>query len=222
MARVKQAAAGRAGGQAVGQGGGRANQRARTRKDLLTAAARLLKSGRSPDMDEVAMEAGVSRATAYRYFPTVEALLAEAPVDRAVPESAAFFEGDTSTDPVERALRAEAAMHEVVYANAAQLRLMLAASVTRVLDGERGVPLRQNRRTPLIEAALEPVRAKLGRETYRQLCAALALVFGTESMIVLTDVLGMPEPAARKVKAWAVEMLVEGALREAASRRRGG
>src|SRR4051812_26045566 len=115
----------------VAPGDGRANQRLRTRKDLLAAAARLLKAGHSPDMDAVAREAMVSRATAYRYFPSVEALLVEAPLDGAVPDPDAVFTGDASTDPADRADRAEAAMHEMVYRNAAQLRVMLAASLTR-------------------------------------------------------------------------------------------
>ena len=51
---------------------GRPNQRSRTRKDLLDAASRLLKQGRRPTLEEVAEEARVSRATAYRYFPSVE------------------------------------------------------------------------------------------------------------------------------------------------------
>ena len=42
---------------------GRSNQRRRTRKDLLAAAARLLKRGGTPAMDEIAEEAAVSRAT---------------------------------------------------------------------------------------------------------------------------------------------------------------
>src|SRR6187549_3792259 len=86
---------------------GRPNQRHRTRKDLLAAAARLLKRGRPPDMDEVAQEAMVSRATAYRYFPSIEALLVEAPVDGAVPDPDAIFAADPSTDPADRLDRAE-------------------------------------------------------------------------------------------------------------------
>ena len=65
------------------EGGGRANQRRRTRKDLLQAAARLIKEGRPPTLEEVAEAALVSRATAYRYFPNIDALLAEATLDMA-------------------------------------------------------------------------------------------------------------------------------------------
>ncbi len=59
----------------------RTNQRYRARKDLIAAAAQLMKGGRKPTLEEVAEAAFVSRATAYRYFPNIEALLVEALVD---------------------------------------------------------------------------------------------------------------------------------------------
>ena len=62
---------------------GRPNQKRRTRKDLLEAAARLMRQGRTPDLEEIAAEALVSRATAYRYFPSQAAML-QAVVDEAL------------------------------------------------------------------------------------------------------------------------------------------
>lgn len=199
---------------------GRPNQRHRTRKDLLAAAGRLLKAGRTPDMDDVAREAMVSRATAYRYFASVEALLVEAPLDGETP-GPALFDGDSSTDPAARIDRAEAALHDVVYRNEPALRAMLAASVARAVSGggADGVPLRQNRRTPLIEAALAPARGRLTPAAYDRLCAALAMVFGTESMIVFRDVLGIDARTARKVKSWAARALVRAALEGSEPRR---
>jgi AcrR family transcriptional regulator len=197
----------------------RNNQRHRTRKDLLAAAARLLKQGRTPDMDAVAAEAMVSRATAYRYFPNIEALLIEAPLENAVPNPEQIFPpADTSTDAADRIDRAEAALHEACYRNEAQLRLMLAASLERTARDPRrnGVPIRQNRRTALIEAALAPARGSLSSAAYARLCAALALIFGTESMIVFQDVLGLDEKSARKVKSWAARALVSAAMSEPA------
>ncbi len=195
----------------------RSNQRHRTRKELLAAAARLMKQGGAPDMDEIAAEAMVSRATAYRYFPSMESLLVEAPLDGLIPRVEDVFPAsDTSTDPVERAARAEAALHQASYRNESQLRLMLAASLERVAI-ERphdDVPVRQNRRTPLIEAALAPARRKMSKATHARLCAALAVFCGPESMIVFQDVLGIDERAAQKVKTWAVRELVTAALRE--------
>ena len=48
---------------------------------------------------------------------------------------------------------------------------------------------------------------------------ALALIFGTESMIVFSDVLGLDEKAARKVKSWAARALVRAAANESRGRR---
>ena len=45
----------------------------------------------SPTLNEIAEEGLVSRATAYRHFPGVEALLLEASLDVAFPEAQALF-----------------------------------------------------------------------------------------------------------------------------------
>ena len=194
----------------------RTNQRYRTRKDLIAAAARLMRSGRKPSLEEVAEAALVSRATAYRYFPSIEALLVEATVDIAVPDGEAVFADDPLEDPEERVDKAEAALHRIVFENEAAIRLMLAASLTRAAAGpvDETVPLRQNRRTPLIETALAPARRRFKKDSYDRLRAALAMIFGSESMIVFRDVLGFDETTAREVKSWAARALVRAALEE--------
>jgi AcrR family transcriptional regulator len=192
---------------------GRDNQRHRTRKDLLRAAAKLLEGGRTPTMDEVAAEAMVSRATAYRYFPTVEALLVEAPLDGEVADPQTLFAEDASVDPVERLDRAEASLHRMTYQNEAQLRVMLAHALQAGASAQvSGAPVRQNRRQALIEAALAPARARFDDASYENLTAALSLVFGTESMIVFRDVQRLTPERAREVKSWAIRALVEAAL----------
>jgi AcrR family transcriptional regulator len=195
----------------------RSNQQLRTRKDLLLAAARLLKAGRKPSMDEVAEEALVSRATAYRYFPSIESLLLEAPLDTVTPEPQALFAEKPALSPEERVDLAEEALHNMIYANEAQLRLLLAYALNAdPVDGKAGsLPHRQNRRTPLIHEALAPVRDTLDAADYERLCAALALIFGPESMVVFRDVLELDATQARAVKSWAVRALVRAALAEA-------
>jgi AcrR family transcriptional regulator len=195
---------------------GRANQRLRTRKELLVAAARLLDEGRTPTMDEVAEAALVSRATAYRYFPTLESLLAEAPLQGEAPDPERLFATDVSTDPEARIEAANAAMHRMAWRNAPQLRLMLASILAAHAKADSRAPKRQNRRTPLIEAALEPVRDRLDPVDFRRLCRALALIVGTESMIVCADILNLNERSARDVTQWAARALVRQALAEAA------
>lgn len=187
------------------------NRELRTRKDLLRAASLLMKQGRRPSMEEVAAEALVSRATAYRHFANVDALLVEAPVDEAVVDPAALFADDASTDAEARIDRAEAFMHDVVYRNEAQLRIMLANSMVRDPDDDT-LPRRQNRRLPLIETALAPARPRMRKADYDRLCAALSLLFGPEAMIVFRDVLRIDAKRARAVKSWAARALVRAAL----------
>ena len=194
---------------------GRVNQRRRTRKDLLEAAARLTAAGRKPTLEDVAEEAMVSRATAYRYFPGVDALLLEAALDVAVPDPKALFEGETSDDPVARLEIVDSVMSEMMAANEASLRTMLIHSLERRLEGAAAEALaaRQNRRTPLIEAALAPARHRFEPAALRSLVRALALVIGTEAMVVFKDVLQLKEEEARKVRRWTIRALVHAALK---------
>src|SRR3954447_24466323 len=57
---------------------GRVRQKQRTREALLTAARELVADGVTPTVEQAAEHAGISRTTAYRYFPTQATLLAAA------------------------------------------------------------------------------------------------------------------------------------------------
>ena len=53
----------------------------------------------------------ISRATAYRYFSSDEVLLTEAPLHSRAPTATQLFSGETSLDPEERLLKANAAKY---------------------------------------------------------------------------------------------------------------
>lgn len=182
----------------------RSNQKLRTRKALLEAASRLMRAGAKPTLDEVAEAALVSRATAYRYFTNVEALLVEAALDVASPDAETLF-ADAPSDPIARLEKVDAAFDELLRANEAHFRTMLAHSMTRSSDPD--APTRQNRRGPLIEAALST--AQLSPAARKRLEKALAVVIGTESMVVFSDVLQLSADEARAVRRWMIRTLVE-------------
>lgn len=186
----------------------RTNQRLRTRKDLLEVALKLLADGRQPGIDEIAEAARVSRATAYRYFPNAEALLAEASAHVAFPELDTMFDGMEMAGPVERLNRLDQATSQMVSANEAALRAMIAAATRQAMTND-GIPVRQNRRSPAIEAALAPYQSEFDPQAYKRLKQALALVIGTESLLVLKDVLQLGKAEAAEVRRWAIEALVE-------------
>ena len=191
--------------------GGRSNQRSRTRRDLLEAALRVSADGKSPTLDEIAEEARVSRATAYRYFPNVDDLLAEASLHVAFPDP--NFLAGASKDPVERLMLVDEAVERMIASNETALRMMI-ASASKMPIQTREVPARQNRRLPLIEAALQPARSEFAPEAYRRLTQALSLVIGTEAMLVFKDVLHLPPKQARDVRRWTIRSQAEVGGRE--------
>jgi hypothetical protein len=106
------------------------------------------------------------------------------------PTAEHLFADDTGLDPEERLLKANAVMHDFVWGNQMQMQLVLA-------------------RLPLA-----PARDRLDKSTYRKLCAALALVISTESMVVFRDVLQIEEAEARVVEEWMIRVLTQAALLE--------
>jgi AcrR family transcriptional regulator len=173
-----------------------------------------MQQGHKPTLEEIASEAYVSRATAYRYFPNVDALLLEASLDVSVPAAEQLFHDGQAADPVARLERVDTALHDVILAHETSFRMMLAQSLQRPAGGaDAGTPSRQNRRTPLIEAALAPLRKQIKPATLARLRKALAFIIGTEGMVVAKDVLQLKDADARQVKRWAIRALVEAAKR---------
>jgi AcrR family transcriptional regulator len=193
----------------------RTNQKARTRQAIVRAAGALLAKGAKPSLDEIAEAAQVSRATAYRYFPGLDALLSEAAVDLMVPEAGELFDAGAPGDPFERLALVDDTIDKACRTQQVPLRLMLARILERSIDRPPGEPpLRQNRRTPLLEEALAPLAPRLGRARTERLAQALAMIVGTEGFLALNDVVGLDEAEARDVRHWAIDALVAAALNE--------
>lgn len=174
-----------------------------------------MQQGRRPSLEEIAEEALVSRATAYRYFPNAEALMLEASFDVAVPgPNDLFGDGPPGAGLADRLKRVDTALHDVSVANEAAVRMMLSQSVLRAMAGEEsGIPVRQDRRTPLIEAAIDGVRDGFEPTALDLLAKAAALLVGPEAMVVSWDVLQLDDAEARRVKSWAIQALVDAAWR---------
>ncbi|TAL34743.1 MAG: TetR family transcriptional regulator [Phenylobacterium sp.] len=172
-----------------------------------------MREGKRPTFEEIAEAALVSRATAYRYFPGLEALMFEAGLDVAMPTPEVFFEGDTSTDPVARLDRLEAALFRMIAENEAPMRMLLARSLQRSVDPDHdpAVPVRQNRRRGLIAAALAPARSQFGAAEFDTLSKALVLLLGIEAEVAFKDVMRVDAAEAARIRRWMIRALVEAA-----------
>lgn len=195
----------------------RRRQKQRTRQALLQAAADLLANNGRPSLEEVAAHAGISRATAYRYFPSVDALYLEAAVDLDSPDPQRVLAGTSVTNATSRLERIDDALEAMTLANQASLRMMMAHWMEHSARGgnDPSLPARQNRRTPLIDAALAPMADRFTPATAKRLKQALALVVGLEAYIVCKDVLRLDDAEARKVRRWAIRALVAAAEKSA-------
>ena len=196
--------------------GGRTNQKLRTYIDLVEHAAEFVREGKTFTVAEVADRAKVGRTTAYRYFPSVEMLVAHAALHATTEVEknsiGAAVESKTSvSDRLEAVIVASdrsIAAHEFLY------RTMLRMSLATDGSHEDLQPRRVGARKGLLNAAIGSLRAQLGDKRYERLSAALSLLLGIESTVVLSDVCQLPADKAREVKLWSARVLLEAALAE--------
>ncbi len=188
---------------------GRTSQKARTRAALVQAARELLTSGRTPTVEEAAEAARVSRATAYRYFPSRHDLLVAAHPEV---EAGSLLGDDPPLDPAERLDVVVVGLARIFLGAEASYRAMLRLSLEQdeKLRGE--LALRHGLRFRWIEEALEPVKGRLSPEDWRRLVQAVAAAVGIEALVALVDLGGLPRERAVEVMRWSAQALLRSAL----------
>lgn len=199
----------------------RDNQKRRTRRAIVAAAADLLRAGRRPTVAEVADAAEVSRATAYSYFPSQQTLLEEAGLELAEQtgvDEALDAAWARSGDDIVRRWEAFCPIYYDLYGrNEAVYRSMLRAQQDRWLDAygrdeADSVVVRQARRVPMIDRLLAPLRPGIDDAAYRQLADGLAVLAGIEPLVVLEDVCGLALDQAVERMTWAGRAMIEATL----------
>ncbi|MEB2517302.1 TetR/AcrR family transcriptional regulator [Pseudomonas sp. YuFO20] len=207
-------------GPSVGDGDsqGRVNQKLRTRQALIEAAVALRDEGHQPTVAQAAERAKVSRATAYRYFPTVEALISETAADRDMPPLERVWRpGD---DPVKGIGLAANALNKLLLGDEVGLHVMERSFMTVWLENESHEPLRPGRRLSYIEPIVDSMKDVLAPRVRKRLKQALSIVMGTEALIAVRDISGASFEESLDASAWAARALVRQALAEAEKNRR--
>ena len=189
--------------------GGYVNPKRRTRQALVTAAQDIVANGRAPKVEEAAAVAGVSRTTAYRYFPNQAALLAAAHPEVAAPT---LLDADAPEDVAVRLDAVVVRFVELILSTEAQQRTMLRLSLDPDPQRRADLPLRQGRAIGWIETALEPLRAELGEDAIHRLTLAVRSAIGIESLVWLTEVAGVSREAAARTMRWSAAAMLSAAL----------
>ena len=198
---------------------GRVNQKLRTRDALVSVAAELIRRGEAFSVPDVADRAGVSRPTAYRYFSTPELLRAQATLFAAgrIETSALDQVAGGSASPQNKLDALIVGSDKMIAAHETEFRSLLRLSLETPSRDTGSRPRRPQFRREWLSAALAELRDDLGGKRFQRLIAALSLMCGIESVIVLCDVLQMTPQQATETKRWAARLLLDAALGEAAS-----
>lgn len=193
--------------------------RARTRKLMLETATRLMQSGVTPSVSEVAEAAEVSRATAYRYFPSQSALV-HAVVDEALGPILDWSsnDADARTRVADLFRTALPRIDEFEATFKAALKLSLDQWAQRQA-GTLGTEPQfiRGHRVELLRDATAPLAGMLAPQAKDRLAQALSLVFGVEVLIVLKDIWGLSGAEAQAVAEWAAAALVDAAVAQSAA-----
>lgn len=186
---------------------GRAAQKSRTRLALVAAGRELLAAGLTPKVEDAAERAGISRTTAYRYFPNQRSLLLAA---QPTISPQTLLPADAPADPVTRLDVFMAAFTGYNLAWEPQLRASLRLSLEPTAD--RPV-LRQGRAIGWIAEALTPLRETHPHIDIQRLAIAIRSATGIEALIWLVDIAGYTREQAAETLRTTAQALLDSALR---------
>lgn len=183
---------------------------------MLETAIKLMQAGATPSVSEVAEAAGVSRATAYRYFPS-QAALVSAVVDEALGPIL------TWTTKEDDPLRRVSGLLSIGLPRIEEFEATFKAALKLSLDqwarrraGTLGdePQFKRGHRADLLKQALKPLEGKLSGQKIDRLAQALSLVFGVEALIALKDIWGLDSQEMQSVAQWTSWALVRAALED--------
>ena len=183
---------------------------------LDTAMTLIREAGHVPSIAEVAVRSRISRATAYRYFPSRSALAT------AVIESSLGPVRTLSSDHPDARERVRELFvqtfprfkeFEPQMRAAAQLALeQWALEKAGLLEEE---PYRRGHRVRILGHALAPYARVLPAAVRDRLHKALSVVYGIEAYVILKDMWGLADREVEKLALWMANALMDAALRDA-------
>ncbi len=191
--------------------------KAATFNALLDTAMDLIRQdGHIPSVAEVAVRSKVSRATAYRYFPS-RSVLVTAVIDASLGPVRKL----SSDDPDGRARVHE--LFTVTFPRFKEFEPQLRAAAQLSLEQwalERAglleeEPYRRGHRVGILEHAIAPLAPQLGPALRDRLHRALSVVYGIEPYVILKDIWGLPDREVERIALWMADALIDAALREA-------
>ncbi len=183
---------------------GRTNQKQETRNKILASAKFFLNAGQEFNLEDVAKKSGISRATVYRYYSSLEVLAIEASLDIST----------KSPEIINNELKDNTLDQKIIgiqdYFNALSLRhentfrqYLSTAIVPTSSEIKRGA-----RRKKTLQLVLEDSGFTSKEKT--DLSNLLTILMGIEPLIITKDVCGLNNQDSLKLLKWGMELVLKG------------
>ena len=183
---------------------GRTNQKLETRNIILKTAQIFLNKGLDFNLEDIAKEAGISRATVYRYFSNIDILAAEAGLDFSTKDPSEIYEDLKGNDLEKKVLEIQHYYNRLAVDHEKLFRKYISA----VLDANTSTPKRGARRKKTLELVLKD--SNFSTEEKQKLSNLLTIFMGIEPLIVAKDVCGLNNTESMEIMEWGMKLLFKG------------
>ncbi|SCB98634.1 TetR/AcrR family transcriptional regulator [Gilliamella intestini] len=189
----------------------------RTYERLINTALEVLEQGCELTITELADKSGISRATAYRYFPTQSDLIA------AVVESSLgpIFSWHSQKQNVEEQLNDFLAFafpqmlkHEGALRAALRISLQQWATA-RASSSLQTEKLVRGNRKEILSTILLPLKTELPEEIYNKVIYAISIIYGSEIFMVLKDIWKLDNQKIVSLTQWIAKAVINQARQDA-------
>lgn len=187
---------------------GRANQKAQTRSNILAAAKRLLDKSEDVSLDDISKEAGISRATMYRYYSNVDVLITEAALDINHESPEEINDQLEGMNMHERIFAIQKYYNNLALEHETAFRRYLSAVLSESISSKS--KLRGARRVKTLDMALEPFSKDIKKEEKEKLINAATILMGIDPIVSGKDVCRLNDDQVNETLEWALEMLLKG------------
>ncbi len=183
----------------------------RTLRKLIDTAMHMLEEGWFPSISELANAAEVSRATAYRYFPTqsalVSAIVSESlgPVQEWQPQQESV--GERISELLEFTYP-QLERHEGALRAALQVSLQQWADQRAKKSEDHEDKLVRGNRKRLLELATAPLKDKISTKERDRMMHAFSLFYGSEMFLVFKDIWQLDADEIQPLLQWMAKAIV--------------
>lgn len=189
----------------------------RTYDKLINVAIEALEHGKDISITQLSDICGISRATAYRYFPTKSDLIS-AVVEQSL---GPIFFWTSDKEKVEDRINdflvfafPQMLKHEGVLRAALRLSLQQWA-MERSKIVEQSQKLVRGNRKEILSRLLQPLKQQLPEEVYNNVIYSISIIYGSEIFMVLKDIWNLENQQVITLVQWIAKAIINQAKEDA-------